>query len=63
MCRNRRLDCIADRDLQRRVAAARAIVRGVAVLRVPLRRLCLVGLHVSMVWQAEFTAGVIVRFP
>jgi hypothetical protein len=24
---------------------------------------CLVGLHVSVAWQAEFTAGVIVRFP
>jgi hypothetical protein len=24
---------------------------------------CLVGLHVNIVWQAEFTAGVIVRFP
>ena len=24
---------------------------------------CLVGLHVDVVWQAEFTAGVIVRFP
>jgi len=24
---------------------------------------CLIGLHVSVVWQAEFTAGVIVRFP
>jgi hypothetical protein len=24
---------------------------------------CLVGLHVNVVWQAEFTAGVIVRFP
>jgi hypothetical protein len=24
---------------------------------------CLVGLHVSVVWQAEFTAAVIVRFP
>ena len=24
---------------------------------------CLVGLHVSIVWQAEFTAGVILRLP
>ena len=24
---------------------------------------CLVGLHVAVAWQAEFTAGVIVRFP
>jgi hypothetical protein len=24
---------------------------------------CLVGLHVDVVWQAEFTAGVVVRLP
>jgi hypothetical protein len=24
---------------------------------------CLVGLHVDIAWQAEFTAGMIVRFP